>query len=161
MTSDPQQTVLAADGATPITPFPNQSTHSWAYDDPSHPGFRLNGLDNTPGRKGYLILLEAKQGFEDDVAKFLRDINAGVDQEPGTGPWFALRYSQTTFLIFEAFESVEDRHAHNVGPGGQNFGRSDELKEILAWPAQVQMVDILHGKFGVLFGKPVSIQSVL
>lgn len=145
--------VLAVDDQTEIAPFPNSSAASWAHDDPSHSGFLLNGLDNTPGRKAYLILLEAKPGHEDAVASFLRDINAGVEQEPGTGPWFGLRYSKTTFLIFEAFANAADRHAHDVGPGGQNFFRSEELNAMLAWPAQVTRLDVMHGKFGVLFGE--------
>jgi quinol monooxygenase YgiN len=154
-------TVLAVDNTTKIAPFPNPSAASWSHDDPSHSGFILNGLDDTPGRKAYLIVLEAKPGHEDAVAAFLRDINAGVNQEPGTGPWFGLRYSKTTFLIFEAFESAADRHAHDVGPGGRNFMRSEELKGMLAWPAQIMRVDVMHGKFGVLFGEKVETKAVL
>lgn len=153
--------VLAVDDKTEIAPFPNTSAFSWAHDDPSHSGFLLNGLDNTPGRKAYLILLEAKPGHEDAVAAFLRDINAGVEKEPGTGPWFGLRYSKTTFLIFEAFANAEDRQAHNVGPGGLNFSRREELNAMLAWPAQVNRVDVMHGKFGVFFGEKIQVNSVL
>jgi quinol monooxygenase YgiN len=147
--------VMAVDDKTEIAPFPNTSAATWAHDDPSHPGFLVNGLDDTPGRKAYLILLEAKPGHEDAVAAFLRDINAGVEQEPGTGPWFGLRYSKTTFFIFEAFANAADRHTHDGGPGGQNFLRSDELKEMLAWPAQLLRLDVMHGKFGVLFGEKI------
>jgi hypothetical protein len=69
----------------------------WNHDDPDHPGFLLNGVDNTPGPKAYYIHLQAKPGQEDALQRFLADINAGVDQEPLTGPWFALRFSQKTF----------------------------------------------------------------
>lgn len=157
--ASPLTSVLAVDGTTRLAPFPNPSAASWSHDDPSHPGFLVQGLDDTPGRKAFFIILEAKPGYEDKVAAFLQDINAGVNKEPGTGPWFALRYSQTTFAIFEAFENAADRHAHYVGPGGQNFNRSEELKEMLAWPAQVQKLDVMHGKFGVLFGEKVSVSG--
>jgi quinol monooxygenase YgiN len=140
--------------ASSLPPFPNRNP-DWSQDDPAHPGFVLNGLDNTPGRKAYFILLEAKPGKEDLVLAFLRDINAGVDQEPMTGPWFALRYSKTTFCIFEAFPDVAGRNAHNEGPGGQNFGRFELLHDMLAYPAQIQRLDVLHGKFGVILGQPV------
>src|SRR5882724_11223201 len=104
---------------------------SWSQDDLSHSGFAMNGVDNTPGSKAYYIHLEAKSGKGDAVMQFLRDINNGVDQEPGTGPWFALRYSHTAFCIFQAFPDSQARHAHDVGPGGRNFLRSDLLYEML------------------------------
>lgn len=151
----PAQTVDAISGSTKIAPFPTLSP-SWSQDDPSHPGFLLNGQDKTPGRKAYFILLEAKPGKEDLVMKFLQDINDGVNQEPLTGPWFALRYSKTTFAIFEAFPSVEGRDAHNSGLGGVNFRRSELLKEMLAYPASINRLDVLHGKFGVMLGEKVT-----
>jgi hypothetical protein len=151
----PSHTVDDVSGATKIAPFPTPSP-SWSQDDPSHPGFLLNGQDKTPGRKAYFILLEAKPGKEDLVMKFLQDINNGVNQEPLTGPWFGLRYSKTTFAIFEAFPSVEGRSAHNVGPGGVNFQRSDLLKDMLAYPASINRMDVLHGKFGVMLGEKIT-----
>ncbi|KAI1848880.1 hypothetical protein JX265_001210 [Neoarthrinium moseri] len=118
----------------------------WSEDSRSHPGFRIHGTDDNPGPKAYYIHLEAKPGKEELVAEFLKDINKGVHQEPGTGPWFGLRYSQTTFAIFEAFSSSETRHDHDVGPGGRNFLRVDLLKDMLAYPAQIHRLDVLHGK---------------
>ena len=126
-------------------------------DDPSHPGFTFLGTEHTPGKKAYLIHLEAKPGKGDKVAQFLHDINDGVDKEPGTGPWFGTRFSETTFAIFEAFNDEAARQAHNVGPGGMNFIHQKELlHEMLSYPAQLYRLDVLHGKFGVLFGKQVS-----
>jgi hypothetical protein len=136
-------------------PNPNTSA-DWSHDDPSHSGFVVHGLDDTPGQKAYYIHLEAKSGKEELLQDFLRDINAGVDQEPLTGPWFALRYSKTTFCIFEAFPNAQARHNHDAGPGGHNFLRSELLQDMLAYPAQIYRLDILHGKFGVMLGKPVS-----
>ncbi len=137
-----------------FAPFPNPSP-DWSQDDPSHPGFVLNGLDETPGQKAYYIHLEAKPGKEELLQGFLQDINAGVDKEPLTGPWFALRYSKTTFCIFEAFPDAQARHTHDHGPGGQNFLRSELLHDMLAYPAQLYRLDVLHGKFGVMLGQPV------
>ena len=136
------------------TPFPNPQT-DWSHDDPAHPGFLVNGIDDTPGNKAYFIHLEARPGKEDLLQHFLQDINNGVNQEPLTGPWFALRYSKTTFCIFEAFPDAHARHTHDNGPGGRNFLRSELLKEVLAIPAQLYRLDVLHGKFGVMLGKAV------
>ena len=138
-----------------LTPNPNPGP-DWSRDDRAHPGFAVHGLDDTPGRKAYYIHLEAKPGKEDQLMAFMRDINAGVDQEPGTGPWFGLRYSRTTFCIFEAFPDAEARHAHDGGPGGRNFLRSELLHEMLAYPAQLYRLDVMHGKFGVMFGEPTA-----
>jgi hypothetical protein len=80
------------------------------------------------------------------VEQFLRDILAGVEQEPGTGPWFGCRFSDTTFGIFEAFPDTAARNAHDIGPGGRNFLRSAELDEILAYPAHLYRLDVMFGK---------------
>lgn len=124
-------------------------------DDSEHPGYVVMGEDNTPGHKAYYIHLEAKSGKEDEVKKFLQDINAGVDDEPGTGPWFALRFSQTVFGIFEAFPSAEARHTHDMGPGGRNFLRFDLLTDMLAYPARLHRLDVMHGKYDVVLGHQV------
>jgi len=116
-----------------ITPGPNSVNTQLEI----HPGWVRSGQDNTPGRKAYYINLEAKPGEGDKVERFLRDILAGVEQEPGTGPWFGTRFSDTTFGIFEAFADSAGRYAHDIGPGGLNFLRSAELYEMLAYPAHV------------------------
>jgi hypothetical protein len=121
-----------------------------------HQGWVRSGRDNTPGLKGYYINLEAKPGHGDKVEEFLRDVHAGVEQEPGTGPWFGLRFSDTTFGIFEAMHDAAARHAHDVGPGGSNFLRGAELEEMLAYPAHLYRIDILFGKFSVMLGKKIT-----
>jgi hypothetical protein len=62
-----------------------------------HPGWVRSGVDNTPGHKAYYINLEAKPGKGDKVEQFLRDILAGVEQEPGTVPCFGCGFSYTKF----------------------------------------------------------------
>lgn len=80
----------------------------------------------------------------------------GVNKEPLTGPWFANRYSDTTFGIFEAFPDAQARHAHDAGPGGQNFLRVAELHDMLAYPARIYRLDVLFGKFDVMFGQNIA-----
>ena len=121
-----------------------------------HPGWVRSGVDNAPGHKAYYINLEAKPGKGDKVEQFLRDILAGVEQEPGTGPWFGCRFSDTTFGIFEAFPDSAARNAHDDGPGGRNFLRSSDLDDMLAYPAHLYRLDVMFGKFSVMFGKTIS-----
>jgi quinol monooxygenase YgiN len=136
--------------------FPSPHSSWSSTPDPNVPSMQIHGFPtSTPGRKAYLILLEAVPGHEDDVASFLRDINDGVNKEPGTGPWFGTRFSKTSFAIFEAFPDQAARDEHDKGPGGRNFLRIDELKDWLAWPAQMYRLDVMHGKFGTLFGQEV------
>jgi quinol monooxygenase YgiN len=121
-----------------------------------HPGWVRSGADNAPGHKAYYINLEAKAGKGDEVEQFLRDILAGVEKEPGTGPWFGCRFSDTTFGIFEAFPDTAARNAHDIGPGGSNFLRSKDLDDMLLYPAHLYRLDSMFGKFSVMFGKTIT-----
>jgi quinol monooxygenase YgiN len=134
-------------------PGPNPYPAELLVDDAEHPGFVVNGVDDTPGQKAYYIHLEAKREKAEQVQNFLRDILAGVEQEPLTGPWFAVRFSETTFGVFEAFPDAAARHTHDGGPGGRNFLRSEELHEMLAYPARLYRLDVLFGKFDTMFGQ--------
>ena len=135
---------------------PGPNTTNLPYDLELHAGWVRSGVDNKQGQKAYYINLEAKPGMGDKVEQFMRDILAGVEQEPGTGPWFGTRFSDTTFGIFEAFPSSAARDAHDIGPGGRNFLRSAELDAMLAVPAHIYRLDVMFGKFGTLFGKTVT-----
>jgi hypothetical protein len=121
-----------------------------------HPGWVRSGADDTPGQKAYYIHLEAKPGRGDELEQFLRDILAGVEKEPGTGPWFGCRFSDTTLGIFEAFPDSAARDAHDIGPGGSNFLRADLLHEMLAHPAHLYRLDVMFGKLSVMFGKKIT-----
>jgi hypothetical protein len=122
----------------------------------AHEGWVRSGEDSQQGRKAYYINLEARPGMGDKVERFLGDILAGVEQEPGTGPWFGCRFSDTTFGIFEAFPDAAARDAHDIGPGGRNFLRSELLEAMLAYPAHIYRLDVMFGKFNVMFGKPMT-----
>ena len=60
------------------------------------------------------VRLEAKPGKEEDVANFLRNGLALVQEEPATTAWFAIRFAPTTFGIFDAFPDEAGRQAHNA-----------------------------------------------
>ncbi|MGI9001814.1 MAG: putative quinol monooxygenase [Pseudonocardia sp.] len=93
---------------------------------------------------GLLVTLEAKSGKEDEVAKFLNDGLALVEQEPGTVTWYAIRQSETTFGIFDTFGTEDGRQAHLSGPVAAALGQI--AGELLAAPPDIRPVDILAAK---------------
>ncbi|MGH3621124.1 MAG: putative quinol monooxygenase [Sciscionella sp.] len=93
---------------------------------------------------GLLVTLEAKPGREDEVAKFLNDGLAMVQQEPDTLDWYAIRLSQTTFGIFDAFPHEDGRQAHLSGRVAAALG--DIASELFASPPDIKPVDVLASK---------------
>jgi hypothetical protein len=111
-----------------------------------HRGVRMTGEDGAQGRKAFYIQIEARPGREEEVVQMLRDIRACVEDEPATGPWFGVRYSQTSFAIFEAFPDIAGRQTHVEGGGGDIFRDVERMNRILAEPAHVKKVDVLFSK---------------
>jgi quinol monooxygenase YgiN len=111
-----------------------------------HAGVVMTGQDGPDGPKAFYILIEARPGREDEVVQMLADIRACVEDEPATGPWYAVRHSPTTFAIFEAFPDIAGRNAHVAGGGGDIFRDVARMNALLARPAHVQKVDILLSK---------------
>lgn len=111
-----------------------------------HHGVQVRGEQGDDGRKAFYIHIEAIPGSEHQVVQMLRDILVCVEQEPATGPWYGVRYSQTTFGVFEAFPNLAGRQAHVEGGGGKIFRDITRMNSILAYPAQVYRLDILMSK---------------
>jgi quinol monooxygenase YgiN len=93
---------------------------------------------------GLLVRPEAKPGKEQAVANFLAAGLELTNQEATTPIWFALQLSPTTFGVFDAFASEEDRQAHLAG----NMAKTliSRVDEMLAKPPSVEPVDILAMK---------------
>lgn len=111
-----------------------------------HQGVQVLGQQGEEGRKAFYIHIEALPGKEMDVVRMLEDILHCVEGEPATGPWYGVRYSQTTFGIFEVFPDLAGRQAHVEGGGGDIFRDVKRMNAILAYPAQVYRMDVLLGK---------------
>jgi quinol monooxygenase YgiN len=93
---------------------------------------------------GFLVELEARPGKEEDVAQFLVDAKALVDAEPGTLAWFSFRLGPTSFRIFDAFDTEDDREAHLRGKVREGIvARGDELFSV---PPAITPVDVLAAK---------------
>ena len=95
-------------------------------------------------KSGLFLRLEAKAGKEAAVEEFL---NGGLDlvnDEPGTIVWFALKFDDSTFGIFDAFEGESGREAHLNGKvAAALMAKADEL---FAVPPKIEKVDVLAAK---------------
>lgn len=115
-------------------------------DGQPHRGVVVTGEDGEDGPKAFYIHIEAIAGKEDEVIQMLKDIYGCVLDEPATGPWFGVRYSATTFGIFEAFPDIAGRNAHVAGGGGDIFRDNSRMNDILVSPAHVYRVDVMFSK---------------
>lgn len=111
-----------------------------------HRGVLMTGDDGEDGPKAFYIHIEARPDRTDQVRRMLQDILNAVQDEPETGPWFAVRYSETVFAIFEAFPDLAGRQAHINGLGGDIFRDLDRMNDLLIQPAHVAKLDILMSK---------------
>ena len=95
-------------------------------------------------RKALFVRLDAKPGRENDVAKFLRDAQGLVQQEPATTAWFAIQLGSTTFAIFDAFSDDAGRDAHLSGKVAKAL--MAKAPELLAQPPKIEKADVLADK---------------
>jgi quinol monooxygenase YgiN len=94
--------------------------------------------------RGVLALLEAKPGRGDDLAAFLEAGRALAAAEAGTVTWYAFKVSETTYGIFDTFESEDDRQAHLVGQIPVELGKVAD--DLLAQTPDIRLIDILAVK---------------
>ena len=114
-----------------------------------HRPVKITGSADATVAKALHIHLEAKRGQEEEVASLLREILACVEREPATGPWYGVRYTHSTFGIFEAFPDDAGRQAHLTGQGARIL--MERSNELLAAPARIDKLDVLVSKeaFGI------------
>jgi len=94
--------------------------------------------------KALLVRLEAKEGKEQAVEQFLLSALPLVEQEPGTKPWFAVRFGPSTFGIIDAFPDEGAREAHLGGPVGKAL--AEKADDLFASPPDISNLDILANK---------------
>jgi quinol monooxygenase YgiN len=91
-----------------------------------------------------LARLVAKPGKEQEVADFIKSALPLAQQETETVSWYALQIDQSTFGIFDTFETEEGRKAHL---GGQIAAAlMAKAPELLASDPIIEQVEILAVK---------------
>ncbi|RKE36946.1 quinol monooxygenase YgiN [Paraburkholderia sp. BL23I1N1] len=90
------------------------------------------------------VRLEAKPGKEQAVADFLAAGLEMTNREATTPIWFALKLSPTTFGVFDAFASEEDRQVHLHGSMANAL--MTQADELLASPPSIEAIDVLGMK---------------
>ena len=90
------------------------------------------------------VELKARPGKAEEVAAFLKSAEALVAAEPATVTWYAVRFDETTFGIFDTFDDEAGRRAHLSGAVAQALmARADELFET---PPMIRQPAILADK---------------
>jgi quinol monooxygenase YgiN len=93
---------------------------------------------------GVLALLEAKPGKSDDLAGFLqagRDLAAAED---GTVTWYAFKVSDTTYGIFDTFETEDARQVHLTGDIPTALGQVAD--DLLAAAPDIRTIEVIAVK---------------
>jgi len=90
------------------------------------------------------VELKAKPGKEEEVASFLASAKSLVDAEPGTVTWFAVRFDQGTFAIFDAFDDEAGRDAHLAGKVAEALMANADA--LLAVAPEIRKANVLADK---------------
>jgi hypothetical protein len=73
--------------------------------------------------KGLLMTFATKAGHENDVEQFLRGSREIVEEEDGTLAWFALKFEDGHYGIFDVFPDTKSRLAHLAGRVPQELAK--------------------------------------
>ncbi len=95
-------------------------------------------------KKGLFVKLVAKAGKEADVEAFLNGGLALVNDEPLTVTWYAVKFSENTFGIFDTFEGDEGRDAHLHGKVAEAL--MAHAGDLLAEMPNIEKTDIIASK---------------
>jgi quinol monooxygenase YgiN len=93
---------------------------------------------------GLLALLEAKPGKGDELAAFLQAGRALAVAEEGTVTWYAFKINDTSYGIFDTFETDDALQAHLDGQIPQALGQVGP--ELLAADPDIRTVEIVAVK---------------
>jgi quinol monooxygenase YgiN len=90
------------------------------------------------------VRLVAKPGKEADVEAFLKSGLMLINEEPLTVTWYAVKFDNSTFGIFDTFDAEDGREAHLNGKVAEAL--MAKAGELLAQPPQIVRLDILAAK---------------
>ena len=92
---------------------------------------------------GLVVLLEAARHHERWVERFLEGTAPLIRAEARSDAWFAVRFTEHHFGMFDAFPDDAAREAHLRGPVAQSL---EERSALFAAPPQIERVEILADK---------------
>jgi hypothetical protein len=93
---------------------------------------------------GLFLRLEAKPGKEKIVAEFLETAQSMVVQENFAVTWYAFRFNENTFGIFDTFSSEDSRNGHLSGRIAQQLAAN--ASEFFSNKLDIEKLDILAAK---------------
>src|SRR5277367_6054321 len=93
---------------------------------------------------GLLALLEAKPGKGPELGAFLKGGRALAVAEEGTVTWYAFKISDTTYGIFDTFETEDARQAHINGEIPKALATLGA--DLLATEPDIRPIDLLAVK---------------
>ena len=93
---------------------------------------------------GVLALLEAKPGKDAELAAFLERGRAIAAAEQGTVTWYAFKLEDSTYGIFDSFESEDARDAHLKGEIPKALAQVGP--DLLAKDPEIHTVEVLAVK---------------
>ena len=93
---------------------------------------------------GLYVRLTAKAGKEAELASFLAGAGAIAQDEPRTAAWFAVRFDERTFAVFDVFADEGGRQAHLTGRIAAAL--MAKAGELLAEPPNIERHDVLAAK---------------
>jgi quinol monooxygenase YgiN len=91
-----------------------------------------------------LARLEAKPGKENEVAEFIKSALPLALDEPETVKWYGWQIGESTFGIFDTFETEEGRKAHLAGKIAEALMAN--AGELLSKEPSIEFVSILAAK---------------
>jgi quinol monooxygenase YgiN len=95
-------------------------------------------------RLGVLALLEAKPGKGSELGAFLDSGRTLAAAEPGTVTWYAFKINDTSYGIFDTFETDDARQAHLGGEIPRALAQIGGY--LLAREPDIRLVDVIAVK---------------
>ena len=93
---------------------------------------------------GLLAVLEAKPGKGEELGAFLQAGRGLAAAEPGTVTWYAFKLGDTTYGIFDTFETEDARQAHVNGEIPRALG--EVASDLLAKEPDIRPIDVIAVK---------------
>ena len=93
---------------------------------------------------GLLVRLTAKAGKEAELNDLLQQALSLVENEPSTTAWFAIRFTQASFGIFDAFPDDAGRRAHLVGRVASVL--QSRAADLLSESPVIEEIDVVASK---------------